>query len=162
VPESRCAVGQPQEFVDLFFVLGENELRFTVIEKIGRFLVEHVAIKTEAQGSDRMRGDFGGDPIRPVVANDANDVAARKTKLDHAEREITDAGLIVAPGERLPESKILFAQRDLTTEFSRVQPQHFWIGVGLRDAGGVIDHAAVSAGVGDSSGSTRTSSSSPR
>ena len=144
MPERRCAVGEPQELVDLLFVLGENELRFAIIEKIGRFLIEHVAIKTEAQGSKRVGCDFGGHPIRPVVTDDADDVITFQAEFDHAERKIPNAVLIVAPGERFPEPEILFAQRDLISEFTGVQPQHLRIGVGLRDAGGVIHHAAVS------------------
>src|ERR1700743_220582 len=109
-----------------------------------------------------MRRDFGRAPIRPVVADDADDIAASKSKLDHAERKIFHAGLVRFPGEELPKTEILFAQRDFLAEFARVQPQHLRIGVGLGDAGGVIHHAALSAGRGASSGSTSTSSSSPR
>src|SRR6201999_4381539 len=102
------------------------------------------------------------DPIRPVIADDADDVVAAKAQLDHAEREIMDARLVVVPGEGAPEAKILFAQRDLAAVLPRVEPQHFWIGVGLRDPGGVIHHAAFSATCTLSSGSTSSSSSSPR
>ena len=52
--------------------------------------------------------------------------------------------------------------RDFAAILFGVEAQQFRIGIGLGDASGVIHHAAVSAGVGVSSGSTRTSSSSPR
>ena len=83
-------------------------------------------------------------------------------ELDHAEREIAHAGLIVGPGEQPPEAEILLAQRDLAAMLVRVQPKKLRIGIGLAYAGGVIHHAADSAGSGLSSGSTSTSSSSPR
>ena len=54
-----------------------------------------------------------GDPVRPVVADDADDIAAAEAELDHAEREIAHARLVVVPGEDAPEAEILFAQRDL-------------------------------------------------
>src|SRR5229473_5387719 len=84
-----------------------------------------------------MGGDFGRHPVRPVVADDADDIAAADAEFDHAER-------------------------DVVAMFVRVEPQQLWIGIGLGDAAGVIHHAALSTGAGVSSGSTRTSSSSPR
>ena len=71
----RHALGQRQQLVDLLLVLGEDELRLAVIEEIGGLLVQHVAIEPEAQSTDRMGGDFRRDPVRPVVADDADDVA---------------------------------------------------------------------------------------
>ncbi len=164
VPQRRRAVGQAQQFVDLFFVFGKDEFCLAVVEKVGGFFVEHVAIEAEAQAANRMRRDFGRDPVRPVVADDADDVAPRQAQFDHAEREILHAGVVVVPGEELPEAEVFFTQRDLLAELAGVQPQQFRIGVGLGDAGGVIHHAALSAGAGEgaSSGSTSTSSSSPR
>src|ERR1700675_5009379 len=109
-----------------------------------------------------MGSDFRRHPVRPVVADDADDVAAAKPKLDHAERKIMHPALVVVPGEALPEPEILFAQRNLAAIFPGVEAQQFWIGIGLLYPASVIHHAAVSAGVGQSSGSTRASSSSPR
>src|SRR6267142_3921916 len=109
-----------------------------------------------------MGGDFGRHPVRPVVPDDADDVAATKAELDQAECEVTHPALIVVPGERAPKPEILFAQRDFAAMFLGVEAQQLRIGLGLRNAAGVIHHAAVSAGAGVSFGSTRTSSSSPR
>src|SRR6266436_9102396 len=109
-----------------------------------------------------MGGDFGRHPVRPVVADDADDVAAGDAEFDQTEGEVTHAGLVIAPGVRAPESEILFAQRDFAAMFLGVEAQQLRIGIGLRNAAGVIHHAAVSAGAGVSSGSTRTSSSSQR
>ena len=58
--------------------------------------------------------------------------------------------------------KANLAQGDLATMLLRVEPQKLWKGVGLSDAGGVVHHAAFSARAGTSSGSTNSSSSSPR
>ena len=160
--EVRHAVGQRQQLVDLLFVLGEHQFGFAVAEEIGGFLIQHVAIEAERHGADGMGGDFGRHPVRPVVADDADDVAAAKAEFDHAEREVVHPGLIVVPGEHAPQPEILFAQRDLAAMFSGVEAQQFRIGIGLRDAAGVIHHAALSAAAGASSGSTSTSSSSPR
>ena len=76
--------------------------------------------------------------------------------------EIAHPCLVVVPGEDAPEPEILFAQRDLAAMLFGVEAQQLWVGVGLGGAGGVIHHAALSVGAGTSSGSTRTSSSSPR
>src|ERR1700738_4137996 len=108
-----------------------------------------------------MGRDLGRHPVRPVVADDADDVAAAETELDHAEREVMHPALIVVPGEHPPKPKILFAQRNLAAMFFGVEAQQFWIGIGHGSATGVIHHAAVSAGAGVSSGLSRTSSSSP-
>src|ERR1700704_2653601 len=105
-----------------------------------------------------MRSDLGRNPVRPVVADDADDIATAQPKLDHAERKIMHPALIVVPGEGLPESQILFAQRDLAAIFPGVEAQQFWIGIGLPDPAGIIHHAAVSVDAGASSGSTRASS----
>src|SRR6516162_7567448 len=161
VLEVRCAVGERQELVDLLLVLGEDELSLAIIEQIGGFLVEHVAIEAEAHRADRMACDFGRDPLRPVVADDADDVAAAKAELDEAEREVAHPALVVVPGERPPQPKILFAQRDLAAMLLGVEAQQLRIGVGLRDACGIVHHAADSAGSGASSGSASTEAGSP-
>ena len=162
VLEVGHAIGQRQQLVDLLFVLGEHQLGLAIAQEIGCFLIQHVAIEAEAHGADGMGGDFRRHPVRPVIADDADDVAAAEAEFDHAEREVVHPGLIVVPGEGLPEPKILFAQRDLAAMLAGVEAQQLGIGIGLCDAAGVIHHAAVSAGAGVSSGSTRTSSSSPR
>ena len=158
----RHAVAKRQQLVDLLFVLGEHQFGFAIAEQIGGFLVEHVAIEAEAHGADGVGGDFRRHPVRPVVADDADHVALAQAEFDHAQRKVMHPGLVVVPGEHAPKPKILFAQRDLAAMFPGVEAQQFWIGVSLRDAAGVIHHAALSAGAGTSSGSTRTSSSSPR
>ena len=162
VLQMRHAVGQRQQLVDLLLILGEYQPGFAIAEQIGGFLVQHIAVEAKAHGADRMGGDFSRDPIGAVVADDADDVAAAEPEFDHAEREIMHAGLVVVPGEGTPEPKILFTQRDLAAMFAGVEAQQLWIGVGFSDATGVIHHAALSAGAGLSSGSTSTSSSSPR
>ena len=60
-----------------------------------------------------MGGDLRRDPVRPVVADEADDIAAAQAELDQAEREVAHAGLVIAPGEGAPEAEILLAQRDL-------------------------------------------------
>src|ERR1019366_2068981 len=162
VLEVGDAVGERQELVDLLFVLGEHQSGFAIAQEIGGFLVQHVAIEAEAHGADGMGGDFGRHPVRPVVADDADNVAAAEPELDQAEREVVHPRLVVIPGEGFPEPEILFAQSDLAAMLAGVEPQQFWISIGLRDPPGVIHHAAHSGAAGLSSGSTRTSSSSPR
>ena len=162
VPEIGRAIGQGQQLVDLLLVLGEHQFGFAVAQEVGGFLVQHVAIEAKAHGADGMGCDLGRHPVRPVVADDADDVALAEAEFDHAEREIMHAALVVVPGEDAPQSQILFAQRDLAAMLPGVEAQQLWIGVGLGDAAGVIHHAAHSGAAGLSSGSTRTSSSSPR
>src|SRR5437899_1223821 len=120
------------------------------------------AIEAKAHGADGVRCDLCRHPIGPVVTDDANDVAFAEPEFDHAKRKIMHARLVVVPGEDAPQSQILFAQRDLAAVLARIEAQQFWVGVGLGDAAGVIHHAAHSGAAGLSSGSTRTSSSSPR
>ena len=91
VLEVGRAVGQRQQLVDLLFVLGEHQFGLAIAEQIGRFLIQHVAIEAEAHGADGVGGDFGRHPVRPVVADDADDVAAPQAQFDHAEREIMHA-----------------------------------------------------------------------
>src|SRR5262249_12479860 len=157
----RHALGQREELVDLLLVLGEHQLGLAVIEEVGGFLVQHVAIEAEAQAPDRVRCDLGSDPVGTVIADDADDVAAAKSELDHAEREVAYAGLVIVPGEQPPEPEILLAQRDLVAMFLGVEAQELWVGVCFSEAGIIIHHASLSAR-GASSGSTSTSSSSPR
>ncbi len=125
VLEIRRAVGQRQQLVDLLFVLGEHQLGVAIAEQIGRFLVQHVAIEAEAHGADGVGGDFGRHPVRPVVADDADDVAAAEAEFDHAEREIMHARLIVVPGEDAPQPEILFAQRDLAAVLPALRRSSF-------------------------------------
>ena len=164
VLQVRRAVGQAQQLVDLFFVFGKRQPRFAIAEQIGGFLVQHIAVQAKAQATDGMRCNFRRHPVRPVVAHDADDIAAAEAHFDHAERKIVHARLVVVPGKDAPEPEILFAQRDFAAMLLGVETQELWIGVGLRDPAGVIHHAAHSGSgaAGLSSGSTRTSSSSPR
>ena len=162
VLEVGRAIGQRQQLVDLLLVFGEHQFGVAIAEQIGRFLVQHVAVKAEAHGADGMRCDFRRHPVRPVVADDADDVAAPETQFDHAEREIMHARLVVVPGEDAPQPEILFAQRDLAAVLPGIEAQQLRKGICLGDASGVIHHAAHSGAAGLSSGSTRTSSSSPR
>jgi nitrogen-specific signal transduction histidine kinase len=76
VLELRQAIGKVQQLVDLLLVFGKHEPGTTVSQEIGRFLVQHVAIEAETQGPDGVACDFRRDPVRPVVADDADDVAA--------------------------------------------------------------------------------------
>ncbi len=154
------AIGQCQQLVDLLFILGEHQPGLAVAEQIGRFLIQHVAVEAKAHAADGVGCDFRRHPVRPVVADDADDVAAPQAQFDHAEREIMHAALVVVPGEDAPQPEILFAQRNLAAVLFRIEAQQLRVGVGLGGTSGVIHHAALSAGV--SSGSTRTSSSSPR
>ena len=156
------ALGKRQQLVDLLFVLGEDQFGLAIAQQIGGFFVQHVAIQAKTHGADGVGGDFRGHPVRPVVADDSDNIAAAKPKLDQAEREVVHARLIVVPAKKLPEPKILLAHGNLAAMFFGVEAQQFRIGVSLSDATGVIHHAAVSAGAGLSSGPTRTSSSSPR
>jgi hypothetical protein len=156
------AAGEGQQLVDLFFVFGEHYLRFAVVQEVGGFFVEHVAVEPKAHPADGMGCNFGGDPIRPVVADDADDVASGNAELDHAEREILHARVVVIPGEHAPQAEILLTQRDIAAMLSGIQPEHLRIGIGLSDAVSIIHHAALSAAAVISSGSTRASSSSPR
>ena len=48
-----------KQLVDLLFVFGEYELGFAVAQKVGGFLIEHVAIKTKAHGADGVDCDLG-------------------------------------------------------------------------------------------------------
>ena len=162
VLEVGGAIGQRQQLVDLLLVFGEHQFRVAIAEQIGRFLVQHVAIKAKAHGADGMRCDFRRHPVRAVVADDADDVAAPETQFDHAEREIMHARLIVVPAEDAPQPEILFAQRNLAAVLPGIEAQQFWKRICLGGASGVIHHATLSRGAGVSSGSTRASSSSPR
>ena len=64
-------------------------------------------------------------PVRPVVADDADDVAAAEAEFDHAEREVVHPGLVVVPGEDAPEAEILFAQRDLAAVLAALRRSSF-------------------------------------
>jgi len=162
VLEVRHALGQRQQFVDLFFVLGEYQFGLAVTEQIGGFFVEHVAIEAEAHGTDGVGRDLRRHPVRTVVADHADHVAAPEAEFDHAEREIMHPSLVVVPGEDAPQPEVFFAQRNLAAVFPGVEAQQFRIGVGLGRAPGIVHHAAHSGAAGLSSGSTRSSSSSPR
>ena len=77
----RRALGQRQQLVDLLLVLGEHQFGLAVAQQIGGFLIQHVAIEAEAHGADGVGGDFGRHPVRPVVADDADDVAAAEARV---------------------------------------------------------------------------------
>ena len=162
VLEVRRAVAKFEQLVDLLFVLGEDDLGFAVSQQIQHFLGQRLAVHAERHAADGVGGDFGCDPVRPVVTDNADHVAALDAELDHAQREITHAVLIVVPGEDAPETEVLFAQRNLFAVLRRIEPQHLGVGVGLCDAACIVHHAVASATGLVSSSASSTSSSSPR
>src|SRR5207237_9214850 len=137
-------------------------LAFLSTQGIRRFLIQYYAIQHQTHGADGVRDDLSRNPVRPVVADDADDVATTKPEFDQAERQVAHPHLIVVPGEHAPESEVLFPQRDFVAVFAGVEAQQLRKGIGVGEASGVVHHAADSAGWGLSSGSTSTSSSSPR
>ncbi len=88
VLQVRHALGEGQELVDLLLVLGEHQPGFAVVEEIGGFLVQHVAVQAKAHGADGVGRDLRRHPVRPVVADDADDIAAAEPEFGHAEREV--------------------------------------------------------------------------
>ena len=48
VLQLRHAIGKCEQLVDLLLVLGEDEPRLAVVEEIGGFLIQHVAVEPEA------------------------------------------------------------------------------------------------------------------
>ena len=91
-----------------------------------------------------MRGDFAGDPVGTVVADQRNHVAAPDSEFDEAEREIAHAVQIVRPGEAAPQAEILLPQRHRAAVLAGIEPKQLRKRVGLGDAGGVVDHAVAS------------------
>src|SRR5437660_358997 len=84
-----------------------------------------MAMEAARHSVDGVAFELSGHPLRPVVADDADDVAAREPELDQAEREVAHPGLIVVPGEQAPETEVLFAQRDVAAMLARVEAQQF-------------------------------------
>ena len=75
--QARDALAQPEQLVDLLLVLREYQFCAAVAQQVGDFLGQRVAIHAKNfDGADRMAGNLAGEPIRPVVANQGDDVAA--------------------------------------------------------------------------------------
>ncbi len=159
--EVRGTLAKTQQLVDLLFVLGEHQLGFAVVEEIADLFFQRVAVHAKAKAADGVGGDLGRDPVRPVVADGADDIAGAQAQRRHSQGEVADAVVIIVPGELAPQPEILFAQRDVAAVLFGIQPQQLRVGVGLGDASGVVHHALTSAGTA-SSGLTSNSSSSPR
>ena len=71
----RRAVAKAQKFVDLLLVFGEYKLRLAIVQQVSDFFLQRIAVHAEAHATDGMARDHRRHPVRPVVADEADDIA---------------------------------------------------------------------------------------
>ncbi len=142
--DAGALLGDLQHLVDLFLVLGDDDLRSGVVDQVGDLLVEGILVDAEDHRPQRVRGDLAGHPFGPVVADDADGVALADAELVHAESEAPHHRLVVGPGEGVPDAELLFAQGDLVRPVGGVVGQQLGKGIVTLDVGVFGFHQATS------------------
>ena len=124
VSRRRISVGtQLEQLVDLLLVLGDNDLDPGQGEDVEQLLTDARRIDADDRGADALRGQLGDEPLRPVVTEHRDDVAALDAEGREAMREVLDAGGIRAPRHRLPDAVALLLQRGLVRVLGREAAQ---------------------------------------
>src|SRR3954451_23463815 len=148
--QARHAVADAEQLVDLLLVLGDHCPGAGESQQVGDLVLQRVAVDTKRLRADRMRGDLAHDPVRAVVADEADDVTGAEAELAQTERDGSRPRLVLRPGDAAPDAEFLLPQRHFARESTGVAAQQLRQGIG-------VAHAITG-----SSASRTTSSASPR
>ncbi len=124
-----------QHLVDLLLILGDDDLRPGVVDQVSDLLIEGILVDAEDHRPKGVRGDLAVDPLGAVVADNADRVAAADAEGVHPQGKPLDAGVVVGPGEFVPDAELLLAQRHPLWPVRRVVGEQLGKGVEPGDIG---------------------------
>ncbi len=134
VIEDRLEPGQAlahgDELVDLLLILGDDEAHLGMLEDEFHLGGSRVLVDRHRHAAEALRG--GDRPVepRPVVADDAELVAAPEAQRGEAVGEILHFARALGPTPALPDAEILLAHRRPAAAFFRMVEQQLGDGVG--------------------------------
>ena len=105
------ALHELHELVDLLLVGGDDEAHLRLAEDAFELLDGAVGIEPERAAAERLRGELGDQPLRAVVAQHREGLAAPEAERGEPLGEAAHASLVFRPAGRLPDAVALLAQR---------------------------------------------------
>jgi len=99
------------ELVDLLLVSGHHEAHPRMGEQVRHLVSDGVGKEPEGSAPERLGGELGDHPLWAVVAEDGDRLASVEAEAGKPRREVAHALLVLGPGDRLPDSVALLAQR---------------------------------------------------
>ena len=145
VREARAAGPEAQELVHLLLVLDDGEPRLGVIDDVLRLLLAGVLVDRDRNAAERLGRHDRPVELGPVVPHDGDPIAPREAEGGETVRDQAGLVEVARPGVRLPDPEVLFPDRDLAADSSRVVPHELRERVAL----GVecLQTASVSVGI---------------
>ncbi len=105
------ALGERQDLVDVFLVLGDEDDRAAVAHLILDLRRGRRGIDAVDDGAERLRGEVADHPLLAGVAHDGDAVAGGEAERGEGARRARDHGGIVAPAALAIEAEMLATER---------------------------------------------------
>ena len=99
------------EFVDLFFILGENDFYLRMGQYVPHLLGDGILVSRGRNAPQGLGGQNGPVQARTVVADHGEPVSPPKPQLRQAVGQPLYFGLVLRPGKCLPDPELLLADR---------------------------------------------------
>jgi len=106
VAQGGCEV---QHLVGLFLVAGHHIDRVGVVDDILHLLQMAVGVNAHHRTRKPLHGDFGVQPLRPVIARIGQLVSRPEAHAVKPEGEVTDVLVVGLPRDRLPDAVLFLA-----------------------------------------------------
>ena len=132
--DTREPVLQLDDLVDLFLVLGHHQPDLPVGEDVDDLLPHAGRVDPHGAGAERLGGQLGDQPLRPVVAEDGHHLAGADAEGGEAVGEVAHPGVELAPGGGLPDPVALLLDGDPAVAVAPVE-----LGQQLGEGGGLVD-----------------------
>lgn len=109
--EVRQALAHLQGLVELLLVLDEVDSAFRVAEDVLAFDRRVGGVDADGDAADRLGGEIGVQPFRAVLADDRHAFAGLDPQREQPVADRAHVLGILPPGDVMPDSQPLFAQR---------------------------------------------------
>jgi hypothetical protein len=102
---------QGEQLVHLLLVLGNHHANAGVVEYVLDLLQDPVRVETDRHPTERLRGELRDQPLRTVVAEYRQDLAALEAERGQPLRKAADPLPVPRPRDRLPDPVALLLER---------------------------------------------------
>ena len=120
VGQSRQAVLDLDDLIDLFLILDHGEACAAMVQDIGDLLGDRVLVNRHGHAARHLGGDHRPIELGPVPADDGDVVAGAQANVEKSQRQRLDFLRGLGPGPALPDPVFLFTVGRLVAEFRYV------------------------------------------
>ena len=111
IPQFRQALADAQNLVELLLVLADDERRIRQRQQIFDLRRRRCRIDAGRNAAKERSAELGENPFLSVLAQNRDLVAGLEAEADEPVAEASGRRSVLRPGDRLPDAKILLAQR---------------------------------------------------